>query len=137
MRHRGLTSAVCDRRSFFGCQENRGFSVTENLKDFLVPEETALVGRENGENVLKKLAQSGLDFKKLEKECDKITFKIPENVVSINKSFFLGLFETQVQRLGKDGFLNKYKFDTTEHIVNKIKNHVEEYALLNLRTYLT
>ncbi len=102
---------------------------TIDLKDFLAFEETALVGRENGENVLKKISQNGLDFKKLEKDFNTIIIKIPENVVSINKSFFLGLFEIQVQRLGKDGFLKKYKFSTTDHIVNKIKNHVDAALL--------
>lgn len=102
---------------------------TIDLINFIAHDETALVGRENGENVLGKIIQGGLDFKKLEKSFDKIIINIPDHVVSINKSFFLGLFETSVLRLGKEGFLNKYKFVTSDHIINKIKSHIDAALL--------
>lgn len=99
------------------------------LSDFLLPNETSLVGRENGENVLKKLKDNSFDFEKLEKDYEKIIINIPDSIVSINKSFFLGLFEMPVQRLGKDDFFTKYQFKTTEHIQIKIKNHVDSALL--------
>ncbi|MDD4954487.1 MAG: hypothetical protein PHP17_00390 [Candidatus Omnitrophica bacterium] len=103
--------------------------ITIKLEDFLLPEETSLVGRENGESVLKKLKDKNLDFERLEKDYEKIIIDIPTNIVSINKSFFLGLFEIPVQRLGRDGYFAKYQFNTTEHIQNKIKNHVDAALL--------
>ncbi|MDD5464945.1 MAG: hypothetical protein PHP73_01180 [Candidatus Omnitrophica bacterium] len=101
-----------------------------NLADFLIGNETTLVGRDNGENVFDKLVKAGLSFVDLESKFDKIIIGIPDRVVSINKSFFLGLFETVIERLKKGGFYAKYDFETSEHIKNKIESHVDA-ALLN------
>jgi hypothetical protein len=73
-----------------------------DLNSVLHPRETALVGRENGESILSKLKKAGYDFESLESQHDKIAIIIPDRIVSINKSYFLGLFETAVERLGKD-----------------------------------
>lgn len=101
-----------------------------NLADFLIGNETTLVGRDNGEKAFDKLASANLNFIDLENEFDKIVVVIPERILSINKSFFLGLFETVVERLKKDGFYNKYDFRTSDHIKKKIESHVDA-ALLN------
>ncbi|MDD4894663.1 MAG: hypothetical protein PHW54_05045 [Candidatus Omnitrophica bacterium] len=101
-----------------------------NLNDFLIGTETALVGRDNGENVFDKFVKAGLLFEDLEGKYDKIVIEIPDRIVSINKSFFLGLFETVIARLKKDGFYAKYDFRTTDHIKQKIESHVDA-ALLN------
>lgn len=100
-----------------------------NLDNFLHSKETALIGRDNGENIFKQLAQRQLDFKTLEAQYDKIIIQIPERIVSINKSYFLGLFETVVERLGKEQFFAKYDFRTTQHIKEKIKRHVDAALL--------
>ena len=100
-----------------------------NLNDFLHPKETALVGRDNGENVFKSLETKQLSFQELETQYDKIIIQIPDRIVSINKSYFLGLFETVIERLKKDGFCAKYSFQTTNHIKAKIKRHVEAALL--------
>lgn len=94
-----------------------------DLLNILHPKETALVGRDNGEATLDKLIDEGFDFNKLENEYEKIIIIVPNRIISINKSYFLGLFEIVIKRLGKD-FLNKYEFKTTSHIQNKIKRHV-------------
>lgn len=90
---------------------------------------TALVGRTDGEELLSKLKADGYDLEKMENDFSEIRVVIPHKVVSLNKSFFLGLFETSVQRLGRDGFLSKYCFLTTEHIKVKIRNHVDAALL--------
>jgi len=102
---------------------------TINLNDFLQGRETALIGRDNGENVFDNMVRKGFDFLKLEQEFDKIIIQIPDRIVSINKSFFLGLFETIIERLKKEGFYKKYQFETTEHINKKIEGHVDSALL--------
>lgn len=84
--------------------------------------ETALIGRKNGENALEKLKKEGTDLCLLEKEYDKIIISVPEHVVSINQSYFLGMFETSIERLGKTGFLLKYEFKASDHIRKKVKD---------------
>lgn len=49
-------------------------------------------------------------FDKLEKDNDSITFVIPDNIFSINPSFFEELLINVVTKLGKDKFMEKYKF---------------------------
>lgn len=92
--------------------------------------ETALVGREHGESILAKLKASGVNFDELENNYVTIKCIIPDNIVSINKSFFLGMFELVIQRLGKNIFCEKYSFITTDHIKAKIDRHIDA-ALLN------
>ena len=87
--------------------------------------ETALVGRENGEDALERLKKKGIILDKIENEAEKIIIAVPKHVVSINQSYFLGMFETAVERLGRKGFLDKYQFETTEHIKKKVRDHVD------------
>ncbi|WP_452600621.1 DUF4325 domain-containing protein [Pontimicrobium sp. MEBiC06410] len=49
-------------------------------------------------------------FDELEENNDKITFKIPANLFSINPSFFEELLINVVSKLGKDNFYKKYTF---------------------------
>ena len=93
-----------------------------NIDDFLTKKETSLVGRENGEALLKK---TRIDFSKIEGEYDSIVINIPERIATINKSFFLGFFETSVQRSGSvEAFLRKYKFKTSAYILSKLEGFV-------------
>jgi len=101
-----------------------------NLANILDERETALVGREHGEEVLKLLKEKKYILKELEEKYEQILIEIPKKIVTINKSFFLGLFETRIQEMGKEKFENKYVFKTSEHIVEKIKKHINA-ALLN------
>jgi hypothetical protein len=103
---------------------------TLKLVDIIDKRETALVGREHGEETLKLLKQKKVILKNIEEEYEHISVEIPSKIVTINKSFFLGLFETRIQELEKEKFENKYIFIASEHIVNKIKKHIDA-ALLN------
>lgn len=62
-------------------------------------------GRDKGKYVRKTSK-----FDNIEKENDRIFFIIPDNLYSINPSFFEELLINVVVKLGKDGFLNKYEF---------------------------
>ena len=95
------------------------------LRDYVPKEETALVGRDNGEKLLKNLKQQGLILKDLEKSFDEIIFAIPANILTINKSFFLGWLETRILELGKESFKSKYVFDTEENLKDKIDSHID------------
>jgi hypothetical protein len=100
-----------------------------DLHEILDKRETALVGREHGEETLKKCVSRGVIFEKIEKEYDRINIIVPENIVSINKSFFLGMFELAVIRLGKDIFSSKYVFKATEYIIQKIEKNIDAALL--------
>jgi hypothetical protein len=91
--------------------------------------ESALVGPANGEALLQRMREAGLVMEDLEQQFDRITFVIPERIVSMNKSFFLAVWAERVQALGKDAFLEKYAFETSPHISRKIISHIDVATL--------
>lgn len=84
---------------------------TINLEDFRARDNKngiiskVFTGRDRGEIVRK---NSKID--ELEKRYDSINIIIPENIYSINPSFFEELFVNVVKKIGKEEFLNKFKF---------------------------
>lgn len=62
-------------------------------------------GRTRGANVR---AKARLD--ELEADGDVIQVLVPEGTFSVNSSFFLGMFEQSIRRLGETEFRNRYKF---------------------------
>ena len=63
--------------------------------DFSVLGVRVFIGRPNGKKARKHFKLDALDVSK-----DKIRFKVPENTISINSSFFLGLFAQEVIECG-------------------------------------
>ena len=101
-----------------------------NMENFIDPRETALVGREHAKAFRKALEEKGFGLEKLEKEPEEIEFVIPDHIITINKSYFLGVFADRVRSLGKTGFKSKYRFKTSsEHILNKIDGHIDNALL--------
>lgn len=90
---------------------------------------SALVGRDNGEDLLKRLKEDAVILMELEKSHNTICIIIPKYIVTMNKSFFLGFLETRVQILGKDKFLEIYKFEGNQHIYKLIKDKYIDAAL--------
>jgi len=84
---------------------------TINLEDFRAKDTKSgiiskvFTGRDKGEIVRK---QSRID--EIEEKYDVVNVVIPENIYSINPSFFEELFVNVVTKLGKDKFLEKFKF---------------------------
>lgn len=82
-----------------------------NLEDFRAKDPTkkliakVFTGRDRGKIVRE---QSNLDV--IEAKYETVNIVIPENIYSINPSFFEELFVNVVRKLGKDGFLSKFKF---------------------------
>lgn len=66
---------------------------------------TVLAGRERGRAVREK---EGLDALDLTEE--EVVVILPEYLISVNSSFFLGMFETSVATLGEARFRKKYRF---------------------------
>jgi restriction endonuclease Mrr len=62
-------------------------------------------GRDKG-----KYVRVNSKFDEIEKNNDKVIFKIPANLFSINPSFFEELLINVVLKLGKQGFIEKYEF---------------------------
>jgi len=86
------------------------------------PEVIALSGRPKGVEIRQKLDLNTLD----KQQAEQITVKIPLNVVSLNSSFFLGLFADSVQALGEDGFRKKYVFEARPEIFKDINQGIEQ-----------
>jgi hypothetical protein len=76
-----------------------------NLEDFRTPKAKIFTGRDRGEQVR---IDSKID--EIENQFDSIDFIIPDNLYSINPSFFEELFINVVRKLGKDNFLKKFNF---------------------------
>lgn len=86
---------------------------------------TSLVGRQNGKDCKRRIIEAGIVFDELEKEVTPIIIQIPETIISMNRSFFLAVWEDRIMALGKDGFREKYSFDTSQHIQDKVSKHIE------------
>lgn len=82
-----------------------------NLENFRVKDlqkgtiSKVFTGRDRGKKVR---IESKID--NIEKEFESVEIIIPENIYSINPSFFEELFVNVVTKLGKDEFLEKFKF---------------------------
>jgi hypothetical protein len=70
-------------------------------------------GRDRGEAVRKEL---NLDF--VDNSPDVIFIKVPLDTISINSSFFLGMFGESVRKLTEQGFRKKYVFQAKE-VINR------------------
>lgn len=80
-------------------------------------------GRPLGVDVRKEL-----DLNAKDQDEKKYIFEFPEDTISINSSYFGGLFEKSVMDLGKNKFLSKYRFaypDGTE-LKDTLKRNIEE-----------
>jgi hypothetical protein len=69
------------------------------------PTSEVISGRDCGEAFRK-----SFELDKLDTAAGEVRVSISNDVVSINTSFFLGLFGPSVKRLGQVGFFAKYKF---------------------------
>ncbi|MGD2034989.1 MAG: DUF4325 domain-containing protein [Bacteroidales bacterium] len=84
---------------------------TINLEEFRVKDNRrgtiskVFTGRDRGKKVRE---DSRID--ELESSNETIEVVIPDNIYSINPSFFEELFVNVVKKLGKDKFLEKFKF---------------------------
>jgi hypothetical protein len=82
---------------------------TINLEDFRVSDgqrvSKVFTGRDRGKSV-----RENSQIDEIEAKYDIVNIVIPDNVYSINPSFFEEFLVNVVKKLGKEGFLNKFKF---------------------------
>ena len=82
-----------------------------NLEDFRVKDgekiSKVFTGRDRGKYVREK---SNIDA--IESSNEKVIIIIPDNIYSINPSFFEELFVNVVTKLGKEKFLEKFAFES-------------------------
>jgi hypothetical protein len=77
-----------------------------NLNEARIPPTSEVIsGRDCGEEFRKRY-----QLDKVDAAPGEVQVSIPTEVVSMNTSFFLGLFGPSVKHLGREGFLAKYKF---------------------------
>lgn len=80
-------------------------TVNIDLSKYKSSKSSIFTGRPQGEEVRKLLKLDEID-----KNTDKIIFEIPDNTISFNPSFYLGLLFDSYVKLKLDGFDNKYSF---------------------------
>ena len=99
-----------------------------NLTNYVDPKVIAFTGRENGKNALKRAKEKdGFIFSGLTTH-DRVTVIIPTRFITMNKSFFLGFFETMVQEYGIEDFFKIFNFECSKYI----KKHLPDYAQIAL-----
>jgi len=64
-------------------------------------------------------------FLKDEETYERIIFVFPINIITVNKSFFLGAFEEKIRNMGRRKFNLKFGFASSNHICKKIENIIE------------
>jgi hypothetical protein len=88
------------------------YNTTIDLDEVRTPRTSGLLsGRDNGE-----AARNRFGVSKMDSGQDEITVVIPDEVFSMNTSFFLGLFGPSVRALGEEGFRKKFKFRCDEQV---------------------
>jgi hypothetical protein len=93
--------------------------MTIDLSKFKNAKSRVLSGREEGKKVRSKLKLDQLD-----KSAEKVTILIPSEIISLNSSFFLGLFGPSVRNLGEIGFEQKYIFSCSDVIMRSVKDGI-------------
>ncbi|MDU0329399.1 hypothetical protein RW092_04180 [Paenibacillus sp. 3LSP] len=95
---------------------------TFNLNEFKTNSKSRVFsGRDRGEIARAKL---DLDHEDNLTE-DIVTIVFPDDTISLNSSFFLGLFGKSVRKLGEQGFEKKYQFRCSESILKSVKDGIQ------------
>lgn len=90
-----------------------------NLYDYLDINKHVLVGKVFGSNIRKIL-----DLNTIDKNNEIVIVQIPESILFMTTSFFIGLFGPSVVKLNKYGFKNKYNFVCNKMIYEVIEDGI-------------
>jgi hypothetical protein len=99
------------------------------IDKYIDKRDTALVGRDNGEKCVKIIEENIGNLIEIGNNYEKVNIIIPKRIITMNKSFFLGMFENIVKSYGKKAFEDKYIFTASDYICSKISKYVD-YALM-------
>jgi hypothetical protein len=86
------------------------------------PSTIVLSGRPKGEKIRADLRLDAADALPAET----IEVSVPQEVVSMNSSFFLGLFGPSVRKLGATQFQQKYIFKAREAVLNDVTRGIRD-----------
>lgn len=75
-------------------------------------------GRDRGAEARKQLKLDSI------KDGEIVTIIIPEDTYTVTSSYFLGLFGNSVRTLGRDKFIETFKFEAPKHIVVKLDDWI-------------
>ena len=92
-----------------------------DLDKYRNPGTLVLSGRPKGEALRKQL---GLDMK--DQQLGIITVLVPQEIISLNSSFMLGLFADSIRKLGIEGFEKKYIFECGPEVLEDIERAKKE-----------
>ena len=92
-----------------------------NLGSFQQKDSLVFSGRPNGESVRKEL-----ELDKYDKTDVTFEIIIPEDTLSVNTSFFLGLFGDSVRAMGKDIFKKRFQFKGEKVILDSMESDIDE-----------
>lgn len=95
-----------------------------NIRDYVKADSKILRDRPRGEKVREQLK---LDAK--DKDDNQYTVKFDDNFVSLNSSFWLGLFEASFRNISIDEFEEKYIFECKETFRKKINECIKVVKL--------
>lgn len=94
------------------------------LEDFVNKNDLILYGRNNGISLRQKM-----NLNHLEDKYENIKIVIPENICSINSSFFIGLFKEFIKNNSISKFETKYTFICSKEILMNINDGISSLNL--------
>ena len=78
------------------------------------------IGRPKGEATRKKFRLDEIDRSETQ-----VIIEIPDDIYSINSSYFLGMFGPSIKFAGsREAFLKKFKFSASDAILSKIDKYI-------------
>ena len=80
-----------------------------------------IAGRQKGAS-----ARAKFDLDALDASSDRVRVTIPTEVISLNSSFFLGMFGKSIQDLGGEKFLEKYSFECAPILYEDINSGIRQ-----------
>lgn len=96
-----------------------------NLADYNPKDGRVFTGRAHGEQLRTRLNLDQDD----QTDGLNVTVIVPANTLSLNSSFFLGLFGPSVRTLGKDGFYTRYTFEGPDRVRRNVETGVRRALL--------
>lgn len=100
--------------------------ITINLQQYRNPNSRILCGKTFGIQVRKKMKLDDID-----KTEEQVTITIPDDIWSLNPSYFIGVFEKSIHYLGEENFRKKYLFQcSNDFIKENIEQEIEDILLI-------
>lgn len=80
-----------------------------------------LVGHERGE-----AARNKWTLDELDRDSQAIEVIIPDELLTLSSSFFQGMFAQSVKKLGRDGFLDHYRFRASTIVMQQVGEGIRD-----------